>query len=248
MLSVRRRLLRLLPGALVLGLVMAGMTAISPTHEAAADSCYTWNRTLSKGDSGSDVTVLQVRVSGWAGYGDPIAVDGIFGSETEAAVKRFQNGYGLTVDGIAGPETYDQIYALQDSDCTPAHFSWSEFDSPDCNCFSGGNTSTEQVKENVLLTMWKLEAKRHKLGDKPLYVSSGFRSVAYNDSVGGAPNSKHTYGLAADLTGSPGLCTLARAGRYAGFNGIIGPGAPNHDDHVHLDTRSSRYWNAPSCF
>ena len=34
-----------------------------------------------------------------------IAVDGIFGPETEEAVRTFQATHGLTVDGIVGPQT-----------------------------------------------------------------------------------------------------------------------------------------------
>ncbi|NYH78513.1 zinc D-Ala-D-Ala carboxypeptidase [Actinopolyspora biskrensis] len=232
--------------ALSLGLV-SGASVLAPAP-AAADSCYTWGQTLSQGDSGSDVRELQVRVAGWAASGDPVNIDGAYGPETANAVERFQRGYGLSVDGVAGPETYGQIYDLQDADCTPAHFAFSEFTSNDGSGFSGGNTSTSNVRTNVLRNMWKLEALRHKLGDRPLYVSSGFRSVSHNDDVGGAPNSKHTYGTGVDLTGAPSLCDLAREARSSGFNGIIGPGASGHNDHTHLDTRSGRYWNAPNCF
>jgi peptidoglycan hydrolase-like protein with peptidoglycan-binding domain len=35
-----------------------------------------------------------------------IAVDGVFGSKTESAVKDFQEGAGLVVDGIVGPLTW----------------------------------------------------------------------------------------------------------------------------------------------
>ncbi|MGJ7905463.1 D-Ala-D-Ala carboxypeptidase family metallohydrolase [Actinopolyspora sp. H202] len=235
-------------GAFTLSLGLLGGASVLDPTPAAADSCYTWGETLSQGDSGSEVRRLQVRVAGWAAYGDPVNIDGVYGPETANAVERFQSGYGLTVDGIAGPETYSQIYSLQDADCTPAHFAYSEFTSGDGSGFSGGNTSTSNVRTNVLRNMWKLEAMRHKMGDSPLYVSSGFRSVSHNDAVGGAPNSKHTYGLAADLTGAHSLCDLARAARSSGFNGIIGPGAAGHNDHTHLDTRSGRYWNAPNCF
>jgi zinc D-Ala-D-Ala carboxypeptidase len=79
-----------------------------------------------------------------------------------------------------------------------------------------------------------------------------------NQRVGGASNSQHLYGMAADVVGSAGvsLCAIARVARWSGFSGIIGPGAPGHGDHVHLDSRGenhsdgladSWYWSAPSC-
>jgi peptidoglycan hydrolase-like protein with peptidoglycan-binding domain len=38
-----------------------------------------------------------------------IVVDGQFGPHTEAAVKEFQQGAGLTVDGIVGPLTWEAL-------------------------------------------------------------------------------------------------------------------------------------------
>jgi peptidoglycan hydrolase-like protein with peptidoglycan-binding domain len=35
----------------------------------------------------------------------PVAVDGIFGPQTESAVKAFQQSRGLAADGIVGPQT-----------------------------------------------------------------------------------------------------------------------------------------------
>lgn len=45
-----------------------------------------------------------------------------------------------------------------------------------------------------------LEDVRRLLGNHPILVSSGFRSTAVNGAVGGAPNSAHRLGLAADFT------------------------------------------------
>ena len=96
--------------------------------------------------------------------------------------------------------------------------------------------------------MWKLEALRHALGDQPIRVTSGFRSQSCNSAVGGASNSRHLYGDAADLGAGPhSLCTLAKQARNHGFNGILGPGYPGHSDHTHVDHRGSRFWSASTC-
>lgn len=217
---------------------------------AQADSCYTWKRTLDRGDRGSDVARLQIRIAGWVDSTFRVVPDGVFGPNTEKALRKFQRGYGLPVTGRAGSATYRKIYALQDADCTPVHFSYSEFN---YSCgerdFTGGRVSAADARQNIRRVMWQLEALRHKLGDRALAISSGFRSVACNSSVGGSSNSLHTYGKAGDLgTGSaPSLCTMAKAARSAGFTEILGPGYPDHGDHVHVANGSSRHWSAPSC-
>jgi zinc D-Ala-D-Ala carboxypeptidase len=253
MVRFTRAALRIL---LALAMAVAGLTmaTVVTAPAAHADTCYTWTRTLSEGASGSDVAQLQIRVAGWAAYHDYIAIDGAFGPKTKAAVTRFQRAYGLTADGIAGPQTYSKIYELQDGDCTPIHFSYAEMNR--CNSdWSGGAVSAAKAKQNALRVMWQLEALRKQLGSNPLIITSGFRSYACN---GGASNSQHLYGNAADVVSNyASLCTIARQARYAGFSGIIGPGDPGHNDHVHLDRRvvndddgitNSFYWYAPNCF
>ncbi|AXI85020.1 peptidase M15 [Streptomyces sp. ETH9427] len=241
-----KRALRLL---LSIVMLMAGLAAgsLATAGTAHADGCYTWNRTLSQGASGADVTQLQIRLSGYPGYGAVLTVDGQFGPATTAALKRFQSAYGLAADGVAGPNTFSKLYALQDDDCTPVHFDYSELNR--CNStWSGGAVSAATAKANALRTMWKLEALRHALGDQPIRVTSGFRSQSCNSAVGGASNSRHLYGDAADLgAGSHSLCTLAKQARNHGFNGILGPGYPGHNDHTHVDHRGSRFWSASTC-
>ncbi|MGH3646940.1 MAG: D-Ala-D-Ala carboxypeptidase family metallohydrolase [Micromonosporaceae bacterium] len=217
---------------------------------AQADACYTWGRVLKRGMSGSDVTQLQKRIAGWVSYGENLGLDGQFGPATESALKRFQSGYGLSADGIAGSQTYSKLYALQDDDCTPIHFSHYELNN---NCgahnYNGGAVSAATAKENALRIMWQLEAMRKKLGSRPMVVTSGFRSYSCNSSVGGSSTSLHLYGQAADLgtASGPTLCEMWRAGRYAGFEEILGPGYPGHGDHTHLGNKSSRFWSAPNC-
>jgi peptidoglycan hydrolase-like protein with peptidoglycan-binding domain len=42
-------------------------------------------------------------------HGQNVAVDGIFGPLTEAAVKAIQTSSGLTVDGVVGPQTWPAL-------------------------------------------------------------------------------------------------------------------------------------------
>ncbi|GAA0403257.1 MULTISPECIES: M15 family metallopeptidase [Micromonospora] len=244
--------------ALALAVPGAAIASVVAAPAAHADACYTWDRTLSQGRSGSDVRELQLRVAGWAGNRDIVELDGRYGPKTAAAVRRFQSAYGLTADGIAGPQTFAKLYQIQDNNCTPRHFNWAEMDD---GCgrggWTGGPLTTAQTRQNALRTMWKLEALRKSLGDKPLIVTSGFRSRTCNSQVGGASNSQHLYGNAADLISRDrSLCDVARAARNHGFSGIIGPGVSGHNTHVHVDSRrennrdgvtNNTYWAAPNC-
>ena len=62
---------------------------------------------LKRGSSGSTVEKLQQRLKNWGYYSGDI--DGIYGSRTENAVKKFQRNNGLTADGIVGPATAKKI-------------------------------------------------------------------------------------------------------------------------------------------
>ncbi|MER5334683.1 D-Ala-D-Ala carboxypeptidase family metallohydrolase [Micromonospora sp. NPDC002717] len=243
--SVIRRFGRFLAAlALTAATTVVGVTFTAGA--AHADGCYTWGRTLSEGMSGEDVRQLQIRVSGYPGYGAVLALDGVYGPGTRSAVIRFQQAYGLGADGIAGPQTFNQIYALQDDDCTPVSFSYAEWNR--CNSdWSGGAVSASTARFNARVSMWKLQAMRRALGNVPIYISSGFRSYACNSAVGGAAGSRHLYGDGVDLVGSPSLCRLAQQARYHGFSNILGPGYPGHNDHTHLGNTPSRSWSAPTC-
>lgn len=58
---------------------------------------------LRKGSSGSGVKQVQQRLANWGYYSG--AVDGVYGSATEAAVRKFQRNNGLSADGICGVKT-----------------------------------------------------------------------------------------------------------------------------------------------
>ena len=58
--------------------------------------------------------------------------------------------------------------------------------------------SKSEIYSNLLRTAKMLQSLRDWLG-KPIIVNSGYRSPAVNKAVGGASNSSHMYGLAADI-------------------------------------------------
>lgn len=77
---------------------------------------------LSKyGSRGSEVTQIQTKLKRWGYYTG--SIDGIYGSQTLAAVKYFQRKNGLTVDGIAGTKTLQAmgIYTSSSSSSSSAN-------------------------------------------------------------------------------------------------------------------------------
>jgi peptidoglycan hydrolase-like protein with peptidoglycan-binding domain len=61
---------------------------------------------VQQGSEGHPVPTLQYLLRA---HGHPLAVDGIFGPRTDAAVRTFQMGKSLAVDGIVGPHTWGAL-------------------------------------------------------------------------------------------------------------------------------------------
>ena len=67
---------------------------------------------LKKGSKGEQVKTVQriLRMRGWEdGNGKALEIDGSFGPATEYAVKSFQKGKGIGVDGIVGEKTWNKL-------------------------------------------------------------------------------------------------------------------------------------------
>jgi len=78
--------------------IASGQGAVNATAAAGPATTTEHVIVLSSGSEGRQVKLLQQALGS-------IKVDGIFGPETEAAVRSFQTGHGLSVDGVVGPET-----------------------------------------------------------------------------------------------------------------------------------------------
>ena len=90
---------------------------------------------LSKyGSRGEEVRTIQTKLKRWGYYNGN--VDGIYGSQTLAAVKRFQQKNGLTVDGIAGTKTLQAMGIYSSSGNSSSSNSSSSTNSSDLNLLS----------------------------------------------------------------------------------------------------------------
>ncbi len=115
----------------------------------------TWNGTvLRQGSSGSAVEQLQFWLNTLAQYDSSIpsvTVDGIFGSGTTAAVRAFQRKYGLTVDGVVGQTTWNELYdefrSIQSDNGTP-------------NAYPGSPLRSGSSGQNVRLVQFWLKIAR----------------------------------------------------------------------------------------
>lgn len=66
------------------------------------------------------------------------------------------------------------------------------------NCHDG-TVVPPSLRQNVRVLANSLQALREHLKE-PIHVNSGYRTVTYNQSVGGKPNSMHLQAKAADIT------------------------------------------------
>ncbi|OLF06210.1 peptidase M15 [Actinophytocola xinjiangensis] len=244
---VLKRLGGLLAVAILAAAGFVGSQAVA-TPEANAAACDSWSRDLSEGMSGADVRELQIRLAAFDGRAG-LAIDGKFGPATARAVKRFKKEYAIgTTSGTAGTRVFSKLRSLTSSDCTPIHFTYSELNR--CNStWSGGAVSAATAKSNARRLMWKLEHLRHALGNKPVRITSGFRTGG-SGACSSTSYSRHRYGDAADLGNlNHSFCTIAVKAKSYGFYGILGPGVPDHNDHVHVsginDGNATR--RAPNC-
>lgn len=86
--------------AVVVGAGVSGYAVYNIVENHNRDSVYA----LSKyGSTGNEVKSIQKKLRELGFYSG--SVDGIYGSQTQSAVKKFQKSVGITADGIAGKNT-----------------------------------------------------------------------------------------------------------------------------------------------
>ncbi len=181
--------------------------------------------------------------------------DGVYGTNTKNAVRRFQSANSLSADGIAGQKTLQKISSLKSGNTQVSNYSSTPSKVVTYSLRADGSkniTRNFKIKEfkcndgsDIVKIDLKLAALLQDIRDyfnKPVTISSAYRTSSYNKKVGGSSQSLHLYGQAADISIS-GVSPREIA-RYAESLGVKGIGL--YSSFVHVDTRTTKYYWAYS--
>lgn len=185
---------------------------------------------------------------------EPGDIDGIWGAQSAEATKKLQSQLGLEADGIWGKATDAAVrkaiaegkalnVSKPDTTGQTGTF-WDEieyFCRDEFGCKCGGKYCNGFPVEPEEAMVRTVDAIRKVLG-VPVRISSGIRCTKHNASpqVGGAANSNHLSGKAADLHANVSPAKLkAAAEQVMGSTGGIGL----YSWGVHVDTGKYSRWN-----
>ena len=76
----------------------------------------------------------------------------------------------------------------------------------------------------------------------PIIITSGYRTKSHNAKIGGASNSYHVRGRAADIYVKDRKKTIKQIARYAQAIGVRGVELNEDSNYVHIDTRPKKYF------
>lgn len=96
---------------------------------------------------------------------------------------------------------------------------------------------TPDISANLQQLAIALEKVRAMCGNRPIFINSGFRTPEHNEEVGGAPNSQHLLGKAADIE-VQGLKPCVVQEILHDWNGGLG----SYETWTHVDTGEKRRW------
>ena len=163
------------------------------------------------------------------------AIDGIWGSGSRTAANAFKADYGVEANDknlLAAVNGTIQPKKQEDSWDNIRYFKKSEFK---CKCGRYCNGYPAEIDLGMVSIA---DAVRARLG-VPVTVNSGLRCRQHNANVGGATNSQHLYGTAADL-GCPSGVTPQKM--YDIAEDIMGNtgGLGLYSWGIHIDSRSTK--------
>lgn len=214
--------------ALILGWPARSSPAATPTPiptprpPAAPSATAGSGPALRAGLSGTSVRALQTRLQ-QLGF-NPGGLDGAFGPNTEAAVRRFQAAHHLQNDGVVGPQTWRALGVTVNSNVrsstpTPIGHTGSVVDTPD-----GPMVSRQgKLMSTAIAPRFDRMVAAARAAGIDLTINNAYRSYAEQQrlyqlylagrgAVAAKPGtSNHETGKAIDFSNTPGAYAWLRA-------------------------------------
>ena len=201
------------------------------------------------------MTIRQIQcLLAYLGYYDG-PLDGLWGEKSQKATIDFQRDYQLAADGIFGAATEKRIFEVIATGEKPVddkmsatadwwkdirYFTRNEFR---CTCPRCGGFPVEPEE-----TMVRVVDEIRRRAGTPITIvdsgGSGIRCPEHNVEVGGAANSEHLYGRAADLHSALPPAELYRIAEEVTKEMIPGRGGIGlYRWGIHVDTGKYSRWN-----
>ena len=209
--------------------VDSGVSGGSSSSGSSSSGSSGFTRTLRKGYTGADVIAVQQKLKELGFYSG--SVDGVYGTGSIAAVKKFQQQNGLTADGLVGSRTYTALMSASTGSSSNS--------GSDNSSSSSDSTSGQDYAEGTL--------SYGSSGTEVKKMQQALKALGYNVSADGSYGAltqmavtqfQKRNGLTAD--GVAGSATLKLL-----YSGNAKEAAPNADDNMSIDDSTGKA-NGPS--
>lgn len=208
--------------------VDSGVSGGSSSSGSFSSGSSGFTRTLRKGYTGADVIAVQQKLKELGFYSG--SVDGVYGTGSIAAVKKFQQQNGLTADGLVGSRTYAALMSASSGSSSDSSSSGSSSGTSDSSSGSSGQTYAEGT------------LSYGSTGTEVKKMQQALKALGYNVSADGSYGAltqmavtqfQKRNGLTAD--GVAGSATLKLL-----YSGNAKEADPSADDNMSIDDSTGK--------
>lgn len=213
--------------------ISGGSSSSGSSSSGTSSGTSGFTRTLRKGYTGADVTAVQQKLKALGFYSG--SIDGVYGTGSIAAVKKFQQQNGLTADGLVGSRTYAALMSASSGSSSDSSSSGSSSGTSDSSSGSSGQTYAEGT------------LSYGSTGTEVKKMQQALKALGYNVSADGSYGAltqmavtqfQKRNGLTAD--GVAGSATLKLL-----YSGNAKEADPSADDNMSIDDSTGKA-NGPS--
>ena len=213
--------------------ISGGSSSSGSSSSGTSSGTSGFTRTLRKGYTGADVIAVQQKLKELGFYSG--SVDGVYGTGSIAAVKKFQQRNGLTADGLVGSRTYAALLSASSGSSSDSSSSGSSSGTSDSSSGSSGQTYAEGT------------LSYGSTGTEVKKMQQALKALGYNVSADGSYGAltqmavtqfQKRNGLTAD--GVAGSATLKLL-----YSGNAKEADPSADDNMSIDDSTGKA-NGPS--